>query len=295
MFYKESLSRRAYLVFNFAFLTLLGISTLFPMVNTLAVSFSSAAAAAKGGIVFWPKDFTIAAYNYAIKQTALFQSLVISVERIFLGGAINMFLTITAAYPLAHDKSKFKYRTAYSWFFVFTMLVSGGMIPTFILISNLHLLNTIWALVLPGAVPVFNLILLINFFRNVPYELEEAAISDGANHWTILWRIYVPVSMPAIATLVLFVIVAHWNSWFDGLLYMNDPSRYPLQSYLQTVIINSLNATTMTMEQIKEMSVLSNRTVKASQVIIGTIPILVFYPFLQRYFVTGITLGGIKG
>ena len=101
--------------------------------------------------------------------------------------------------------------------------------------------------------------------------------------------------MPAIATLVLFVIVAHWNSWFDGLLYMNDPSRYPLQSYLQTVIINSLNATTMTMEQIKEMSVLSNRTVKASQVIIGTIPILVFYPFLQRYFVTGITLGGIKG
>ncbi len=294
MHYKEGIGRRIFLLLNFVILTFLALTCLLPMINVLAVSFSSAAAAQTGKVGLWPIQFNVESYRYALSRPQFLTSLWVSVQRIALGGVVNMVLTILAAYPLSKDNSKFKYRTAYSWFFVVTMLVSGGLIPSFMLISKLKLLDTIWALVLPGAVPVFNLILLINFFRQIPQELDEAALIDGASHWHTLWAIIVPVSAPAIATLTLFVLVAHWNSWFDGLLYMNNPSKYPLQSYLQTVIVQR-DTTAMSMEEFKSMSLMSDRTIKASQVFMGAIPILCVYPFLQRYFVTGITLGSVKG
>ena len=294
MYYKESFSRRFFMGFNVVFLAVLALGCLLPMINVLAVSFSSAASAQAGYVTFWPIGFNVESYKYALSRPQFLTSMWVSIQRIALGGAINMVLTIMAAYPLSRDNSKLRLRTVYSWFFVVTMLISGGLIPTFMVINALGMMDSLWALIIPGALPVFNLILLINFFRNVPIELEEAAFIDGASHWRILWQIFVPVSTPALATLTLFVLVGHWNSWFDGLLYMNSPDHYPLQSYLQTVVVqrdtSSLNA-----EEFRSLALMSDRTIKASQVFMGAVPILMVYPFLQRYFVTGIVLGSVKG
>ena len=294
MRYKESFSRRFFMGFNIVFLAFLGLICLLPMINVLAVSFSSAAAAQAGSVSLWPVEFNVKSYEYALSRPQFLTSMWVSIKRIVLGGSINMFLTILAAYPLSKDKSKLRARTVYSWFFVATMLISGGLIPTFMLINAVGFMDKIWALVIPGALPVFNLILLRGFFRQLPIEMEEAASIDGASHWKILWQIFVPCSAPALATLTLFVLVGHWNAWFDGLLYMNKPEHYPLQSYLQTVIVVR-DTRAISSKEFRNLALLSDRTIKASQIFMGAIPILFVYPFLQRYFVTGIVLGSVKG
>ena len=182
----------------------------------------------------------------------------------------------------------------FAWFFFFTMLFSGGMIPAYLLVRELKLMDTLWALVLPGAVPVFNVVILMNYYRSLPAEIEEAAIVDGASQWRIMWRIWTPLALPSIATLTLFSLVGLWNSWFDGIIYMNFPENYPLQSYLRTVI-QKVDTSNMTMEQWRELAGTSERTLKAAQIMIASLPMLLFYPFLQRYFIKGITIGGVKG
>jgi putative aldouronate transport system permease protein len=161
------------------------------------------------------------------------------------------------------------------------------------IIKATGLLDTIWALVLPGAVPVFSVILLLNFFRGLPRELEEAAFIDGADHFTTLVRIYLPLSTPALATLLLLTMVGHWNSWFDGLIFMNSPEHYPLQSYLQTIVIQK-DFSTLTELNSEALKEISDRTVKAAQIFMGALPVLVVYPFLQKYFMKGIVLGSVK-
>jgi putative aldouronate transport system permease protein len=184
----------------------------------------------------------------------------------------------------------------YVWIFFITTLFSGGLIPSFILVKELKLQDTIWALVLPGAMPVFNAILLLNFFRGIPKELEDAAAIDGAGHWTILWKIFVPISLPALATIILFSVVGHWNSWFDGLIYMNRIEHYPLLSYLQTMLIGQGSLMrSMSKSEIQLYLKISDRTVKAAQIFISAIPVLMVYPFLQRYFVKGLVIGSVKG
>ncbi len=164
------------------------------------------------------------------------------------------------------------------------------------LVQRLNLVDTIWALVLPTAVDVFNVVLMINFFRQIPNELEEAAFVDGAGYLRTLVQIFIPCSLPAIATLGLFTVVFHWNSWFDGLLYINQVENYPLQSYLQTVIVSlDFSSGSVGSGDYALIRELSDRTVKAAQIIIATIPILCIYPFLQKYFVSGIVVGGVKG
>ena len=162
------------------------------------------------------------------------------------------------------------------------------------LVYSIGLIDNLWVLILPGAVPVFNVILLLNFFRNLPKELEEAALVDGAGHFRILWQIFVPISKAALATLVLFSAVGHWNSWFDGMIYMNRPEHYPLQTYLQSVIVMR-DLSLLSNEEWKNLQLISDRTVKSAQIFMGAIPILAIYPFLQRYFVKGIVLGSVKG
>lgn len=161
-------------------------------------------------------------------------------------------------------------------------------------IKSVGLLDTLWALVLPSAVSVFNVILLMNFFRELPKEIEEAANMDGAGHWRTLWSIYLPLSKPAVATITLFIVVFHWNSWFDGLIYMNSTTNYPLQSYLQTIIIN-VDPSTATTNDLLDMSAISDRTFKAAQVFLAAFPILIVYPFLQKYFMKGLVMGSVKG
>jgi putative aldouronate transport system permease protein len=205
-----------------------------------------------------------------------------------------MALTILIAYPLSKEKRSFRFRNLYAWFFVITMLFNGGLIPWYMTIKTTGIIDTFWALILPGAVPVFNVILMLNFFKSLPPELDESALMDGASPWQTLWKIALPLSAPAVATLTLFCIVTHWNSWFDGLTLMNNPQNYPLQSYLQTVIINK-DITLMTSLDAATLSSVSERTAKAAQAFVAALPVLMVYPFLQKYFAEGIMLGSVKG
>jgi ABC-type sugar transport system, permease component len=279
---------------NTCFLVLAALLCIIPIIHIAAVSFSSSSAAAAGKVTLWPVEFSLNSYKYVAQRAAFWRSMLVSVERIVLGGAINLVLTILVAYPLSKEKSEFRFRSFYAWAFFITMLFGGGLIPWYMVIKQMGLLDKIWALILPGAVPVFSVILLLNFFRQVPKELSEAAFIDGASHWTALWKIYVPVSKPALATILLFSVVGHWNSWFDGLVLMNDPKNYPLQSYIQTIVVQRTYSM-MSREEIQQLATISDRTLRAAQIFLGSLPIILVYPFLQKYFVKGIVLGSVKG
>lgn len=293
MSYQLTTGRRLFNAFNYTFLILLSLMCVLPLIHVLAISLSDKTAASAGEVVLWPVNFTWQSYSYVLGKPEFMNAFWVTVQRVALGTVINMFLTILMAYPLSKETRAFKYRTAYAWFFVVTILFGGGLIPTYMIVNKTHLLDTLWALIIPGAVPVFNVILLLNFFRGLPKELEEAAFVDGARQWTVLWRLFVPLSTPALATITLFTIVGHWNAWFDGLIYINDPNHYPLQSYLQTVIIKT-DLAMQSATDINSLAKISERTSKAAQIFMGALPILVVYPFLQRYFVKGIVLGSVK-
>jgi len=279
---------------NTTFLILVALLCVLPLIHIVAVSFSSSTAAAAGYVKLWPVDFTLASYEFTGGREGFWRSMLVSIERIAIGTPLNLLLIIMVAYPLSKESKNFRFRLVYAWIFFMTMLFNGGLIPWYVTIKELGLLDSIWALVLPGAVPVFSIVLLLNFFREVPKELEESAVIDGASQWTTLWRIYVPISKPAIATLALFSMVEHWNSWFDGLILMGNPANYPLQSYIQTIVIQQ-NFSAMSREDILNMAMISDRTLRASQIFLGSLPILAAYPFLQKYFVKGIVLGSVKG
>lgn len=291
MYYKTT-SYKLFNVFNTACLLILGVLCIVPLVHVFAVSLSAKAAADANIVGLWPVQFTLDAYKKTMENPVFLGSMGISVLRTVIGTALTLFLTFLAAYPLSKEDSAFKGRNVYAWLFVFTMLFNGGLVPFYIVIRKIGLMDSFWALVLPGAVNVFLMILMLNFFRGVPKELEEAALIDGAGHFRTLFTIYLPVSLPAIATIALFSMVFHWNSWFDGLLYLSDPKSYPLATFLQTVIIQR-DMSSMSINP-KDLEFISQKTVKAAQIFIGALPILIVYPFLQKYFVKGLVLGSVK-
>ena len=281
-------------VLNLLLLALLAVVCIFPILHTLALSLSSATAASSGRVTIWPVEFTLQSYRFVLENHAFGKSFLVSVARVLVGVPVNMLLTILVAYPLSRSKREFRARDIFAWFFLITVLFSGGLIPWYMVIKQTGLIDSFWGLIIPGALPVFNVILLANAFKGIPKELEEAAAMDGADHWTILFKILLPMSLPVLATVTLFVAVGHWNSWFDGLILMNSPEKYPLQSYLQTVIV-SPDPRMLSERDLALLKIISNRTTRAAQIFIAMIPILVVYPFLQRYFTTGIKLGSVKG
>lgn len=287
-------SSRIFVVFNYFFIGFLALSCLVPLIHIFAISLSSSAAATGGLVVLWPVDFTLESYAYVARRAAFWHSMLVSVERVIVGVGINMVFCVVCAYPLSKDKDQFRFRTLYSWYFFLTMLVSGGLIPLYMVIRQTGLIGTFWALVIPGAVPVYNIILLLNFFRQTPRELEEAAIIDGASQWRIMWQIFVPTSTAALATVALLSTVYHWNEWFNGILYMSNPDQYPLQSYLRTIVID-MKLTNMGANDWQALALVSDKTVKCAQIFLASLPILLVYPFLQRYFVKGMVLGSVKG
>lgn len=291
---KVSFSRRIFIVFNYIILITLAFICLLPLLNIFAISLSSSAAAGSGQVRFLPVELTLKSYEFVLKKSEFWRSFGISVKRVLVGVPINMLLTILMAYPLSKDSKQFRGRKVYVCILVFTMLFSGGLIPWYMTISKLGLIDSFWVLILPNAVSVYNVIILMNFFRQLPNELEEAAFIDGASYLRTLFQIIVPLSKPAIATIALFCIVTHWNSWFDGLLLMNNPNNYPLQSYLQTVIINQ-DMSLISSSNILVMGEISNRTQKAAQAFVAAVPILAVYPFLQGYFTEGLVVGSVKG
>jgi len=197
------------------------------------------------------------------------------------------------AFPLSKTKNEFKEKNLYLWFLFFVMLFPPTLIPTFLTVRSLGLMNSLWALVLPGAVPVWNIIILTSYYRTIPKELEEAAYVDGASVWYVLLRIYIPLSIPAIATVTLFSIVGHWNDFFSGLIYITNTRLLPLQTYIQQMSVR-VDFTTMTAEEIRIYTQMSQRTLNAAKVVVAMVPVLMIYPFIQKYFVTGITLGSVK-
>ncbi|GAK38611.1 carbohydrate ABC transporter permease [Paenibacillus urinalis] len=291
--YHKTRSYRIFSAFNNLFLILLAILCIIPLIHVLAVSFSSKAAADANLVSLIPIDFSLEAYKKTINNPAFLHSIWVSVLRTVIGTAITLIVTFLAAYPLSKENSAFKGRTLYSWIFVFSMIFNGGLVPFYEVIQTLRLIDTFWVLVLPSAVNTFLVILMLNFFRGIPKELEEASLIDGAGHFRTLFSIYLPISLPSIATISLFSMVFHWNSWFDGLLYLNDSGDFPLATFLQTVIIQR-DMSTMAMNP-QEMELISQTTVKSAQIFIGAAPILLVYPFLQKYFVKGMTVGSVKG
>lgn len=271
---------------------LMTLCCLLPLLNTLAISFSNNSAVNANQVGILPVGFTLSSYKKLLEDNQFWRSAWISVLRVVLGTGLNMLMTILLAYPLSKSKNRFASRDIYMKLVIFAMLFNGGLIPGYIIVSKLHLLNTIWALVLPGAVPVFNVILLMNFMKGLPEALEEAAVIDGASEWTILTRVVLPISKPGLATVALFCIVNHWNDYFQGLIYMRTLSKYPLQTYIQQLTIDVSQITDP--QQLIYFMTISTRTLNAAKIVVATVPLLVIYPFLQRYFVTGIVIGAVK-
>lgn len=293
MYYKSG-SYRIFYFINLAFLTLISLLCIVPLIHVFAVSLSSGSAANANLVSLWPVGFTIESYQKTIADDAFIGAFGISVLRLVLGVALGMIVTVLSAYPLSKiDSGALKGGKFFAWYFVFTMLFSGGLIPTYVVIQKLGLMNSIWALILPGLVVSWNIILMLNFFRTIPRELEEASLIDGAGHLTTLFRIYIPVSMPSIATISLFVAVTQWNAWFDGLIYISQQTKWPLSTLLQT-LLTAPDPSKLGNITGDDAVNFSERTIKSAQIFIGALPILAVYPFLQRYFIKGITLGAVK-
>lgn len=275
-----------------AALLLLTALCFLPLLNMVSISFSDKAAAQANLVGLLPVDFNASAYQLLLEDTQFWRSFMISVERVVLGTSLNLLLTILMAYPLSKNKKEFGARNIYMNLMIFAMLFSGGMIPLFIVVKSLGLIDTIWSLILPGAVPIFNVILLMNFFKSVPKSLEEAAIMDGATKLKVLFKVYLPISLPALATIGLFSIVGHWNDYFSGLLYMNNSVNYPLQTYIQQLNVDVTKVTDPS--QLKALASVSNKTLNAAKIVVSIIPVLLIYPLLQKYFVSGLVIGSVK-
>jgi putative aldouronate transport system permease protein len=286
-----SSSYKVFQVFVYLFLGFLAVLCIIPMINILAISFSDQGEVARGNVFFWPKGFTFDSYRVIFGENAFVSAFYISVQRVVAGTALNVVLTLLLAYPLSKTAKLMPGRNLAMWSLVFVMLFNGGLVPTYMLVRGLGLIDSFWALILPTAVPLFSVVLIMNFIRNLPKSLEEAALIDGAGYFQVLYIIIVPLTAPAIATITLFSAVGQWNEYFMGLIYMNRSSNYPLQTYLYTM---SAQRDINNLDQALAFARVSDRTLISAQLFVAMIPILVVYPFLQRHFVKGIVLGSVK-
>ncbi|CAM4505176.1 MAG: carbohydrate ABC transporter permease [Paenibacillus macerans] len=276
-------------------ISLITVVTLYPFLNVLAISFNDSVDTVRGGITVYPREFTLENYKQIFSYGGLVTGFKISVLRTVAGTAAGLVSGSMVAYTLA--RSDFQGRKFVSTYLAITMYVSGGLIPGFILIRNLDLINTFAVYILPGLVSAFNIFVIRSFIDGIPYALQESAKLDGANDFTIYWRVILPLCKPALATVALFLAVGQWNSWFDTYLYngSNDALttlQYELMKVLQSTTTNANNIRGENMTQL--MAQVSPDSVKMAITIIATVPILVVYPFLQKYFVKGMTLGAVK-
>ncbi len=293
MIEQKTLGTKIFDILNVLILISITLLCLVPLWYVLMVSLSEKGAVNAGAVTFWPIGFNLLSYEKILGETAFFISFWVSVKRVVLGTLIGVGITLLTAYPLSKTSRQLPHRNAYMWILVFCMLFNGGIIPWYITVRSYGLIDSIWGLVFAGSLPVFNVILIVNFFRNLPSALEEAAYVDGAGPWRIFLQIYIPLSGPVIATITLFTMVGHWNEFFQGLVLNTKQSNYPLQTYIQQLVVN-LDLTRMNTEEIKLSSQLNNKSLNAAKVFIAMVPVLIVYPFLQKYFISGITLGSVK-
>ena len=294
MFKKNSrLIRDTYdapVILSYISMTLFAILCVFPFYYIITVSISDPANVREGAMILWPKGFSLEAYRITFSHARFYSAFRISVFRTIIGTALGVSISSAMAYavsrPYLHGHRFF------TVFLVFTMLFNGGIIPTYLVVRYTGIIDTFWALILPNMLNTFNIIVLINFFQAVPAELEESAKIDGANDLVIFAKLMIPVAMPAIATITLFIAVYHWNALMDGILYINTPAKKPLQVYLNDIV---LAGQTEDLFQDSSSKWLPTMSLKTATIVASTLPILVVYPFLQKYFVKGIMVGSVKG
>ncbi len=277
-------------------LTISSVICLYPLLNVFAKSFSEAHAVTENPMMIIPEDLTLEAYKYILKTPVLLKSFGITVFSTIVGTALNLLITMTCAYALSRVNAPGN--KIMLWIVVIPMLFGGGLIPTYILLSNLNLIDSIWVLIIPSLLSPVNALLVRNFIWSIPDSLCESATIDGASEMRILWSIILPLSKPIIATVGLFYAVGHWNDYFTGLYFINDNTKWPLQVLLRSIIVDfntagmgSINTSLMGTEGL----VIQPDNIKAACIIFATIPIVLVYPFLQKYFVKGVIVGAVKG
>ncbi|RKN78204.1 carbohydrate ABC transporter permease [Paenibacillus ginsengarvi] len=292
---KTSIGEKVFVVFNHFFFVLLGLTTIFPFINLIAKSFSSEAAVVSGIVSLWPVDFQIGTYKYVVQNSMFLNAFKVSLTVTVVGTLLALTMTTLAAYPLS--KPRLRGRKFFILMYIFTMLFSGGLIPTYLLMQQLHLIDKLPVLFLPAMVSVYNMLIIKNYFESLPDSLEESAKLDGAGNLTILWRIMLPLSMPVLATIALFFAVQFWNDYFASLIYINSAHLKPLQLYLKELFVSSSDAFLRTGQDINIDAAMntSPQAIQAASIILATLPILVVYPFLQKYFVKGVLVGSVKG
>ncbi|REK62507.1 MAG: sugar ABC transporter permease [Cohnella sp.] len=283
---------RIFNVLNYAFFTLLGVTTLLPFVNLLAKSLSSESAVVSGNVNLLPVGLQLGTYRFVLQDAAFLNAFRVSVTLTLVGTALSLFLTTITAYPLS--KTRLRGRKWLLLMFIFTMLFSGGLIPTYLLMHDLHLVNTLPVLFLPAMVNVYNMLIIKNYFEGLPDSLEESAKIDGAGHFRILFFIYVPLSLPVLATIALFFAVYFWNDYFNAMIYITSPSLKPMQLFLKELLAASSDFIRNAALNADEAMNTSPQSIQAASIIIATVPILLVYPFLQKYFVKGVLVGSVK-
>ena len=267
---------------------IIAILFLFPLLNVLASSFSSADAIVAGKVGIFPQQFTLSGYKQILQNQSIWKGFWNSIKYTFIGTIIQVTCQMLCAYPLS--RKDFKGRKFLNLFLVLTMFISGGMIPTYLLITQLHLYNTMWAIILPGCISVFNIIVIRTYMESsIPKELQEAAMIDGCGDVRIFTRIVLPLCRPIIAVMILYAVVGYWNSYFNALMYVQDINLMPLQNVLNSILVSN------------ESSLGSGADVNLSEqlkyvtIVVSSLPLLVIYPFFQKYFEKGVTIGGVKG
>ena len=276
---------------NILFMLCLAFITLYPMYNIFIVSISSAEYIYAGAVSFIPKGINFDAYRMVFKNDSIWRSFGNSILYTTVGTAINVVCSAMCAYPLS--RKDFYGRGFFSLFVAVTMFISGGMIPSYLVVNQLRLINTMWAIVLPGAISTYNMIIMRTFFQNLPVSLQESAYLDGANDITILFKVVLPLSMPIIATMTLFYAVGHWNSYFNAMIYLNSKSKFPLQVLLREIVVAG-NMADESSDLTSNINIIAINF-KYAVIVITVVPILVVYPFLQKHFTKGVMIGAIKG
>lgn len=288
---KRSVGEIIFDAFNIILLIMLAFLFLYPMWYVLVASLSSGQAIARGQVTFWPVNFNLEAYSKVLANGEIWTAYLNTIFYVTVGTAINLVLTTLGAYPLS--RQDLYGRGLFMGIIVFTMFFSGGLIPIYLNIRDLELYNTRWALLLPPGISAFNLIVMRTFFQTIPDSLIESAKIDGANEFKILARIVLPLSKPVIAVMILFYAVAHWNSWFNALIFLRDRTLFPLQLLLREILVQASAAEMATGVTTREITTISD-AIKYATIIVSTVPVLVIYPFLQKYFVQGVMIGAIK-
>jgi putative aldouronate transport system permease protein len=289
---RQGIASRTFDAFNVLFMLGLVFVTFYPLYHIFVVSISDGHAVLRGEVNFWPVGPNLDTYSLLLQDTSILRSYSNTILYTAVGTLVNLCCTVLCAYPLS--KKEFYGRTFFTLMIVFTMFFSGGLIPSYLLVQKLHMINTMWALIIPGAISVWNMFVMRTFFQGLPNELFESARMDGAHEFFVLWKIVLPLSLPIIATISMFYAVGHWNSFFPALIYLNEKAKYPVQILLRNIVVMGQMS-----EQSQELSgpyaAVTSTNIKYAVIIIVVAPIVAIYPFIQKYFIKGVMIGSLKG